>query len=208
MDIKPGAFIALEGIDGCGKSTQASLLLSRLKEAGIACHGTMEPSGGPIGSLIRQVLTGRMHMDMRTVAGLFTADRLDHLLNEKDGILSMVQNGITVVTDRYYFSSYAYQSMDVPMEWIIESNSQSSAILRPSVTIFLDIDPDEALTRIEKNRFQKELFEKRSSLIRVRDNYMKAFDLLKDREKVLIIKASGDPEAVGEAVWQGLQDYL
>ena len=90
----------------------------------------MEPTAAPVGSLIRQVLTGRIEMDNKVIAALFVADRLDHLLNQVDGIWPKVQAGTTVLTDRYYFSSYAYQSVDMPMDWVIQANEESRKILR------------------------------------------------------------------------------
>lgn len=147
-------------------------------------------------------------MDNRAIAGLFAADRLDHLLNHVDGILAKVQQGITVVTDRYYFSSYAYHSVDAPMEWVIKTNEQSSAILRPTVTVFIDISPDEALERIAKNRFHQELFEEKSRLIQVRDNYKKAFELLRDEEKVIVIDGSQNEEEVAAAIWNEIKGFF
>lgn len=132
----PGRFLAFEGIDGSGKSTQAQRLLARLQARGVRCRGTQEPSDGPVGAMLRQILTGRMAADGRVIAGLFTADRLDHLVNPRDGILEQVRSGVTVVTDRYYFSSYAYQGVDVDMDWLIDSNRLSAELLRPDATIF------------------------------------------------------------------------
>ena len=153
-----GNFIAFEGIDGSGKSTQIGLLAERLKKEGVCCYTTMEPTNAPVGSLVRQVMTGRIRMDNKAIAALFAADRLDHLLNEVDGIASKIEEGTTVLTDRYYFSSYAYHSVDVPMEWVIRANEQSALILRPTVNLFIDVDPDTALERIARNRFHQELF--------------------------------------------------
>ena len=82
-----GRFLALEGIDGSGKSTQLQLLLERLRARGVECRGTREPSDGPVGAMVRQILTGRVTADHRVIAGLFAADRLDHLVNRRDGIL-------------------------------------------------------------------------------------------------------------------------
>lgn len=203
-----GAFIAFEGIDGSGKSTQSALLIQKLRQEGIPCYATMEPTDAPIGSLIRQVMTGRVKTDNKAVAALFAADRLDHLLNEVDGIVSKIESGVTVVTDRYYFSSYAYNSVHMPMEWVIKANEQSSAILRPSVTVYIDIDPDTALDRIAKNRFRQELFEKKSMLVKVRDNYMKAFKLLEKDEKVFIVDGNRPQEEIAEAVWNAAREYF
>ena len=197
-----GKFFAFEGIDGSGKSTQAALLAGRLQESGVRCYGTMEPTGGPVGTLIRQFLSGRMKADNRVIASLFAADRLDHLLNEVNGIKAKIEDGIAVVTDRYYFSSYAYHSVDVPMDWVITLNEQSSQILRPDLTVFIDVAPDVALEGIAKNRFHQELFETKSRLVKVRENYMRAFERLGDVEKVAVVDGNQGQEAVAEEIWR------
>lgn len=196
-----GRFLALEGIDGSGKSTQLQLLLERLRARGVECCGTREPSDGPVGAMIRQILTGRVTADNRVIAGLFAADRLDHLVNRRDGILEQVRSGVTVVTDRYYFSSYAYHSVDVDMDWIIDSNRLSAELLRPDATIFLDVPVRRALERIGQNRSHTELFEKEDRLTATREKYLEAFERLRDRETVAVIDAGGDVETVAERVW-------
>ena len=203
-----GIFIAFEGIDGSGKSTQIQLLAERLQKEGILCYQTCEPSTGPIGSMTRQILTGRLKTDNRVIAAMFAADRLDHLLNDVNGIVDKVNNGVTVITDRYYFSSYAYHSVDVPMDWVIKTNEQSSQILRPDVNIFIDIDADTAMERINKNRFHTELFEKKSRLEKVRENYLKSFELLKDEENVVIIDGTQTVEEIAEQIWEKVKVFL
>ena len=203
-----GNFIAFEGIDGSGKSTQIFLLIERLKKEKIYCYSTMEPTNSPIGSLIHQIMTGRVKTDNRVIAGLFVADRLDHLLNEVDGILYKINEGITVITDRYYFSSYAYQGVDMPMEWVIKANEQSSMILKPTVTIFIDVDPAVAVGRMAKNRFHQELFEEKSRLVKVRENYLKAFALLEKEEKYVIIDGNQSQEEIAGIVWDNVKGYF
>lgn len=203
-----GVFLAFEGIDGSGKTTQAALLAERLRQEGIHCYTTMEPTGAPVGSLIRQILSGRIKTDNRVIAGLFVADRLDHLLNEVDGILAKINGGTTVITDRYYFSSYAYQGVDLPLEWVIKANEQSSAILRPTLNIFIDLEPALALERIAENRFHQELFEKKSRLIQVREKYLEAFALLKDTEKYVIINGNQPQDKIAEAIWHTVKPYF
>lgn len=203
-----GNFIAFEGIDGSGKSTQIGLLAERLKKEGVCCYTTMEPTNAPVGSLVRQVMTGRIRMDNKAIAALFAADRLDHLLNEVDGIASKIEEGRTVLTDRYYFSSYAYHSVDVPMEWVIRANEQSALILRPTVNLFIDVDPDTALERIARNRFHQELFEKKSRLVEVRENYKKAFDLLAGEEKYTVIDGNQSREAIADNIWEAVRGYF
>ncbi len=196
-----GKFIAFEGIDGSGKSTQVRLLAERLRSENIPFYTTMEPTDSPVGSLIHQIMTGRVKADPKVIAALFVADRLDHLLNDVNGISQKIDEGTTVIMDRYYFSSYAYQSVDAPMDWVIQANEQSSAILRPAVNIFIDIDPDTALERIAKSRFQRELFEEKSRLTIVRQKYIEAFDKLQGVEQVAVVDGNGSPKEIAADVW-------
>lgn len=197
-----GKFIVFEGIDGSGKTTQIKLLMQKLAELGLHCYETREPTDSPIGSLIHQILTGRTIADNKVLASLFIADRVDHILNNTDGILKKINDGITVISDRYYFSSYAYNGVDLDMDWVINANSISSDILRPTFTIFLDVPVQKALERIQSNRFHTELFEKEERLLKVRENYFKAFDKLKHLETVKIINADADPQTVADRIWQ------
>ncbi len=205
---KKGCFIAFEGIDGSGKSTQIQLLKNRLEKRNIRCYITREPTDSPIGSLIHQIMTGRVQSDNRVVAALFVADRLDHLLNPTDGIYAMVENGISVISDRYYFSSYAYHSVDMPMDWVITANSQSAEILRPSVTVFIDVNPDVALERIAKTRFHPELFETRDRLVAVREKYFEAFEKLKESENILVVDGGKDVPVLETEIWENISRYF
>src|SRR5665213_3456608 len=134
--MKKNFFIAFEGIDGSGKSTQVKLLAERLEKAGLKVHTTFEPTESPMGKLIRDVFNHRMEADHRTIAALFVADRLNHLLNKTNGILKMLDEGYTVITDRYYLSSYAYQSPYMDLDWVIAANSLSADLLRPDLNIY------------------------------------------------------------------------
>src|SRR5690242_15452410 len=124
-------FIAFEGLDGSGKSTQIALLTKALRADGFAVHATREPTTSPIGSLIHQMMTGRVKSDHGVIAGTFAADRLDHILNDVDGMLEKAGSGHIVISDRYYFSSYAYHSTHLPLDWIIATNSIAASIMRP-----------------------------------------------------------------------------
>lgn len=203
-----GHFFALEGIDGSGKSTQLALLAQHLTQAGVDCLTTCEPTQGPIGQLLRQVLTGQVVCDSRVVAPLFAADRLDHLLRSGGGLCEAAATGQTVLCDRYYFSSYAYQSVDLPLEWVIEINRPCAQLLRPTATLFIDVSPELALERISQNRERPELFETRERLTRTREQYLRAFDLERDRERVLIIPGDRDVEAVALDIWNSVSSFL
>lgn len=203
-----GLFLAFEGIDGSGKTTQIERLRRRLEAEGIRCLLTREPTDGPVGSLLRQILTGRTAADHRVIASLFTADRVDHLVNETDGILRRVREGVTVITDRYYFSSYAYQGVDMGLDWVIAANSVSAGILRPDLTVFLDLPVERAMERIQKNRYTQELFEKEERLRAVRGKYLEAFEKLREEERVAVVDADAAEDAVAERVWDAVSPLL
>ena len=196
-----GKFIALEGIDGSGKSTQIERLVRRLTERGVTCRATREPTGRPVGALIRQALTGQTPLDPRVIAALYAADRIDHLVNGEDGLLSLLERGITVVTDRYYFSSYAYHSVDMDMDWVIEANSVSAGLLRPTLTVFLDVPVELALERIRRGRDRLELFEREDRLRKTRALYFEAFERLKETENVAVVDGSGPEDEVAGRIW-------
>ncbi len=197
--------MAFEGIDGSGKSTQIQRLAQRLAARGIPCCCTREPTDAPIGSLIHQIMTGRMEADHRVIASLFAADRLDHLLNKTDGILQRLQEGMAVITDRYYFSSYAYHSVDADMDWVIQTNSQSASLLRPDRTIFLDMPVQTALERIGVRGQHRELFEREDRLTAVREKYFEAFARQRELDQVVILDASGDADSIADSVWEAVR---
>ncbi len=171
-----GLLIVLEGIDGAGTTTQATLLRARLaaaREAPVVV--TAEPSGGPVGCLIRNVLGGRVvgrdlsghavPFDRRALALLFAADRLDHVACE---VRPVLERGGTVICDRYVLSSLAYQCLDAPRDWV-ESLNRFAPV--PDLTVFLDVPPDVALDRIGGSRAGRDLFEKAETLRRVASAY-------------------------------------
>ena len=109
---------------------------------------------------------------------------------------------LILLTDRYYFSSYAYQSVDVPMDWVIEANSLAAKLLRPDLTIFIDVDPHVTMERIEKNRLTRELFEETDRLMATRARYLEAFERMKDVEKILIVDGNRSVEVIHEEIWK------
>ena len=206
--IKRGKFLALEGIDGSGKTTQLRLLHRRLTEAGVPCYATQEPSDGPVGKLLRQVLTGEIQADGRVAAGLFASDRLDHLTRRGDGLLEKLAAGVTVLTDRYYFSSYAYNGMEADLDWVIEINRLSAELLRPDVTIFLDVPVEQAMARIRINRDHVERYEQEDRLRAVREKFFEVFRRMEGQENVVVVDGSGEAAEVAERVWAAASGAL
>jgi dTMP kinase len=149
-----GKLIALEGIDGSGTTTQSARLAEALRSAGYPVHLTREPSDGPLGHTLREILRGAHDsVDPGAVALLFAADRLDHLQRE---ILPAIVAGTHVVTDRYVTSSLAYQSLTVDRAWVVELNRRH----RPAdLTVLLDLPHDVAKTRRASRGGAEELFD-------------------------------------------------
>jgi dTMP kinase len=199
-------FVAFEGIDGSGKSTQVKRLAHRLESLGHRVHVTCEPTTGPIGRMIRDIFTGKMPADQHTIAALFVADRMEHLLNPQDGLLKLLQEGYTVISDRYYFSSYAYHSVHVPMQWVIDCNARAAELLKPDLNVFVDIHPEVSMDRIQRGRSSTELYENLENLTQTRAMYLEAIQLLKHEEKIIQIDGSLTEDEVSKSVWGGLQD--
>jgi dTMP kinase len=200
--MKKNLFIALEGIDGSGKSTQVKLLADNLTKAGHAVYPTFEPTNSRIGSIIKDIFKHKMEADHKTIAALYVADRLDHLLNKENGVLKKLEEGYTVITDRYYFSSYAYHSLYMPMDWVIRANSLSAELLKPDLNIYIDIFPEVSMKRLHKGRDVIELFETPAELRLVREKYFEAFELLKLEENIFITDGNRRPEAIAADIWE------
>ncbi|MDX2047966.1 MAG: dTMP kinase [Chitinophagaceae bacterium] len=203
--MKNNLFIALEGIDGSGKSTQVKLLAEKLMASGHKVYTTFEPTDSTIGSFIRTILRGNNKADHRTIAALFAADRLDHVLNEENGILKKLKEGYTVVTDRYYFSSYAYHGTHADMDWVISINAMAAEALRPDINIFIDVPPETAMQRINNNRNKTELFETTENLHNTRSKYLEAFEKLKHEENIAIINGNRSEESIAKDIWQEVE---
>jgi dTMP kinase len=203
--MKKNLFIALEGIDGSGKSTQVKLLTEKLEQAGHKVYTTCEPTDSSIGKIIRDIFTHKMEADHRTIAGLFVADRLDHLLNKTNGILKKLEEGYTVITDRYYFSSYAYQSTHMDLDWVIIANSLSANLLRPDLNVYIDISPELSIERLNRGRTSIELYETLENLQNVREKYFEVMEKLESVEKVFITDGNRSPASISDEIWANIK---
>lgn len=188
-----GKFIVFEGTDGSGKSTQMKMLGKYLKAKGISVYGTHEPTDSPFGALLRACLTGRVETDERAIAALFAADRIDHITNSVNGIMKKLEEGTTVLCDRYYFSSFAYNGGFVPLEWVIELNKPAMNLLRPDLTIFLDLPAEESMKRVAR-RGETERYETMEKQKRIRDKYFDVFRMFAGKETVAVIRSEEEKE--------------
>lgn len=196
MSSRRGRFFVLEGLDGAGTTTQASLLAARLREEGHRVHLTAEPSRGPVGARIREALGGALAMDRRTLALLFAADRLDHLQRE---VRPHLDAGEHVVCDRYVLSSLAYQSLDAPRAWVAGINRFAPP---PDATFFLQVRPAVAHGRRHAQSGASDIFETLPQLRRVARNYARDVRDLGRRQRVAIVDGEGPIEAVALQIWQ------
>ncbi len=165
---KKGAFICIEGLDGCGKTTQAKLLVKKLQKSHNVVY-TAEPSRGKIGTFIRKsYLYGERRLSSVVEALLFAADRLEHVESE---ILPALNQGELVISDRYVYSSLAYQgAAGLSLEWIEKINEQA---LRPDFAIFIDVDPETVMHRLKP---RKSVMENLETQRKVREIYLKSVE--------------------------------
>lgn len=187
-----GRFLVLEGIDGSGTTTQGQALVAAIERAGLRAHFTHEPSGLPIGRLLRQLLSGNPALerpDWDAMALLFAADRLQHVAREVEPWLA---SGAAVVSDRYTLSSLAYQSATAPegagaLPWLRAINQRAR---RPDVTLVFDVDPAVAEARRAQRGGPPELFERRELQAQLAALYARAESLVPE-ERVIHLDANG-----------------
>jgi dTMP kinase len=200
-----GLFVALEGGEGAGKSTQAKLLERWLTDAGYDVVLTREPGGTAVGAALRAILLNHDTGDLspRTEALVYAADRAEHV---GALILPALAKGSVVITDRYVDSTLAYQgagrSLDVADLHRLADFATGG--LRPHLTVVLDIDPESGLARAgEHDRIESEPLDFH---LRVRTEFLRLADAEPDR--YLVVAAAGDPEAIHEVIRDAVEPLL
>ena len=192
-----GKLIVFEGLDGSGKSTHMRLLAAELTAQGEKVHQTKEPSDSAVGMYIRKILTESLNKDMNLQAALFLADRLEHITDPADGMNRYLNDGYTVICDRYYYSSFAYQGTKTDLDWVMDINLSAPPMITPDLCIFLDVPPTECKQRLDNERANLELYEKDIQLLeQVRTNFLTVFDKLGSHENIVMIDANRDKNAV------------
>lgn len=192
-----GKFIVIEGLDGSGQSTQTELLRKFLIEKGHQVVVTKEPTlDSEAGRKIREVLDEKEKLDPGKLQELFAQDRKEHLENL---IIPALKEGSFVISDRYFFSSFAFGASDgLDLEWLIKLNND---FLLPNLTFILKVRPRVCVSRIDKRGKNKTLFEKEEKLTKV----WEAYRTLPDRiENVEII----DGEKTIEEVFEEIKKFV
>jgi len=158
-----GKFIVIEGLDGSGQSTQAALLRDFLVKKGYKVVLTKEPTlDSKAGKKIRKILDKKIEIKPKKLQELFAQDRKEHLENL---IIPSLKEGKIVISDRYFFSSFAYGAADgLDLDWLIKVNKE---FLLPDLTFILKVKPEVCLERIEKRNKERTLFEEKEKLAKV-----------------------------------------
>lgn len=190
---RAGLLVALEGIDGAGTTTQARRLVAALEERGVAAHLTREPSDGPVGRLLREILAGKhAPTDPTTLSLLFAADRADHVQRE---VAPALAAGRVVVSDRWVHSSLAYQGAGEERAWIAELNKRAR---RPDLTLFLRVAPEVAAERRAASRDVEELFDALAMQRRVARGYDEVMAELGATDRIEILDGEEGVDRVAE----------
>ncbi|MFZ1039025.1 MAG: dTMP kinase [Candidatus Bathyarchaeia archaeon] len=184
-----GFFICVEGLDGCGKTTQTKLLVRRLRRKRYDAIYTAEPSRGKIGKFIkRHCLHGEKRVSSIIEALLFAADRFEHV---EDVIVPAIGKGKIVVSDRYVYSSLAYQgAAGLDLEWIEKVNEHA---IHPDLAFFIDVKPEIVVKRLKP---KKSVMENLQTQQKVREVYMKFVE----NGELVKIDGNGSVQEVAESI--------
>jgi dTMP kinase len=194
-----GILIAVEGIDGTGKSTQVGLLAQYLRGKGCTVIQTREPTDGPYGRKIRQLYSDRSQCSPEEELELFVEDRRRHVQEVIDPALA---EGHIVLTDRYYFSTAAYQgAAGLDPEEVFAKNSFAP---EPDLVILLTMEPETSLARIRDLRGEElNAFEQEEQLHRVASLFASF-----DNPCILRIDAGGTLDQVGRKIQAAVETLL
>ena len=207
-------FLVFDGMDGSGKTTQLNMLADRLRREGVPVAVTAEPTSSADGKRLRQALSGAVPMGTEEMAALFLLDRIGHNVSP-DGIEANLRAGVTVLCDRYYYSSVAYQGGDDParMAWVCRMNKDCPSVRRPDACFLFDLSPDAAMHRIAQRSVQSrgktaaEIYETLEQQTRIRDRFGRMRKMLDGQDRILTVDASGTREEIAARVyglWRGI----
>jgi dTMP kinase len=204
-----GIFIVFEGIDGAGKTTQVNLLAQNLASLGREVSLSAEPTTLATGKAIRRALSGEEKKSECEMAAMFVLDRIAHNINSETGIRALTERGIDVISDRYYYSSLAYQGTATDYEWVKAMNINSPEIRRPDLCIYLDLLPEESLERISRGRESFEIYENLEKLTAVRAKFLSVVeDLRRDGESIYVVNAARAAEDIAKEIFEIVKKHI
>ncbi len=191
-------FIVFDGMDGTGKTTQIQKLAEYLASADIPTVLTAEPTDSEDGHRLRRALSGKEPASNSRLAALFLLDRIGH--NEE--IAAHLAAGKTVLCDRYYYSSMAYQGAGDAFDWVADMNLSCPDIRRPDGCVVLDMDPAASMARIRANRNADELeiYETVEKQAQIRARFARVMARAADEDCIITVDADGTPDEVAARV--------
>ena len=201
--MKKGVFIAFEGLDGSGKTTQFNAIIDRLAAKKITCKAEKEPSNcNPVGLLLRDIVkkTHELSLSPLSIAKLFAIDRYEHVVNN---MKPHIGTGKHVLIDRYIFSSFAYQGQAFYFDEIYSLNREAIELLMPDLTVFIDTAPEICMERITRTRAGTELFDSNGDFIR--NKFFDVFEKMKDITKVIVVDGSQPVDRVTNDIWKAVE---
>jgi dTMP kinase len=198
--VKRGRLIAIEGIDGAGKTTQAQMLADHLRSLGHTVVITKEPTDGPYGRKIRALSSAGESLSPDEALAYFIADRREHV---RDLIAPRLQAGDVVITDRYFLSNVAYQGAEgLSPEDVLQQNEALFPL--PDAVLLLGVSPEEGLRRVTARGGElNQAYERIDFLLRA----AQIFAAL-ERPYIHRIEGEASPEAVHELIKDALADLL
>ncbi len=191
-------FIVFDGMDGTGKTTQIRRLAEYLESIGVPTLLTAEPTDSEDGRRLRRALGGKEYASNSRLAALFLLDRIRH--NEE--IAARLAEGKTVLCDRYYYSSMAYQGVGDAFDWVADMNLSCPDIRHPDGCIVLDMDPHASMARIRAGRGADELeiYETVEKQEKIRERFSRVMAHVADQDLVITVDADGTPDEVAARV--------
>ena len=200
-------FIVFEGIDGAGTSTQIKKLVERGNDSNPGQFvATAEPTTGETGRFLRRMLGGEFSVDEKTNAYLFAADRCEHIFG-KGGVKALCDSGKIVVSDRYFFSSMAYQSVSCGDELPKLLNSPFPL---PEYLFYFVINPEVSLGRVTSRGEKKEIYETIEKQKKIAAQYEKVISEYEKEAgesgmKIIRIDAEKSIDEISEEIWKVLK---
>lgn len=191
----PGLFVAVEGIDGSGKTLQAKKIVHYLANKGYAAIYTKEPSYADDQQRLRQAITGQVKLSPLGLQELFIEDRELHL--EREIIPQIGRRAPTaVISDRYFLSTMAYgMASGLSFEELWQLHQKIRWLVFPDATIIIDVPAEEALRRVGEKKSEADIFEKKEILEAIRGHYQRLAQMFRN-DNVYCVDGTKNQEEV------------